>query len=170
MVGGESGGADTVVTMSAPSRNASCPCGSGLKYKKCCLPKGEVNHRGRLLSASGDPSPEVLDLAAGHIERNEADEGFAAQVMRFSQPLIDGAGDDPESVQRAITLGMIFWNMAILDDGPEEMLEGVLKDLALTEEQAAEFCSLAADMVERHEEMFPELHAKRRKRCGTTGR
>ena len=127
------------------------------------------------LNAMPDPRTgswltEVLDLAAGHIERNEADEGFAAQVMRFSQPLIDGAGDDPESVQRAITLGMIFWNMAILDDGPEEMLEGVLKDLALTEEQAAEFCSLAADMVERHEEMFPELHAKRRKRCGTTGR
>jgi SWIM/SEC-C metal-binding protein len=22
-----------------PDRNAPCPCGSGLKYKKCCLPK-----------------------------------------------------------------------------------------------------------------------------------
>lgn len=25
------------------SRNASCPCGSGKKYKKCCLPKVEIN-------------------------------------------------------------------------------------------------------------------------------
>src|ERR1039458_2421026 len=23
--------------MGAPSRNAPCPCGSGLKYKRCCL-------------------------------------------------------------------------------------------------------------------------------------
>jgi hypothetical protein len=23
-------------------RNAPCPCGSGKKYKKCCLPKKEV--------------------------------------------------------------------------------------------------------------------------------
>jgi tetratricopeptide (TPR) repeat protein len=28
--------------MSKPGRNDSCPCGSGKKYKKCCLPKEEV--------------------------------------------------------------------------------------------------------------------------------
>lgn len=26
--------------MISPSRNAPCPCGSGVKYKKCCLAKG----------------------------------------------------------------------------------------------------------------------------------
>ena len=25
------------------SRNDPCPCGSGLKYKKCCLPRGGVD-------------------------------------------------------------------------------------------------------------------------------
>jgi hypothetical protein len=49
------------------------------------------------------------------------------------------------------------------------MLEGVLKDLDLPEEQAAESRALAADMVERHEEMFQELHAERRERCGSAG-
>jgi hypothetical protein len=29
--------------MSGISRNAPCPCGSGKKYKKCCLPKEEAN-------------------------------------------------------------------------------------------------------------------------------
>ena len=28
--------------MPKPGRNDPCPCGSGLKYKKCCLPKDEA--------------------------------------------------------------------------------------------------------------------------------
>lgn len=30
-------------TMDKPGRNAPCPCGSGRKYKKCCLPKDEAS-------------------------------------------------------------------------------------------------------------------------------
>ncbi len=29
-----------VIATAAPGRNAPCPCGSGKKYKKCCLPSG----------------------------------------------------------------------------------------------------------------------------------
>lgn len=28
--------------MTEPGRNYPCPCGSGKKYKKCCLPKKET--------------------------------------------------------------------------------------------------------------------------------
>lgn len=31
-----------VVDPPAPGRNEPCPCGSGLKYKKCHLPKDEA--------------------------------------------------------------------------------------------------------------------------------
>ncbi len=31
--------------MGKPGRNAPCPCGSGLKYKRCCLPKAEAARR-----------------------------------------------------------------------------------------------------------------------------
>ena len=33
------------------SRNDPCPCGSGVKYKKCCLPQGgvETGHKTRVL-------------------------------------------------------------------------------------------------------------------------
>jgi len=27
------------------SRNEQCPCGSGKKYKECCMPKAEVNQK-----------------------------------------------------------------------------------------------------------------------------
>ncbi len=168
--------------MSVPGRNGPCPCGSGVKYKKCCLPKDEaaraaappararvVNHRGGLLAASGDPSPHVLDVAADHFERHEAGEGFAAQVMRFSQPLIEAAEGDLEKIERAMTLGMVFWNIAVAEEGGEEMLAIALEHITKTEEDAAEFRALAASMVERHVQMFPELHAERRKRCASTG-
>ncbi len=47
-----SGRARTVLDM--PSRNASCPCGSGRKYKRCCLERsdavaGELRARDRLM-------------------------------------------------------------------------------------------------------------------------
>ncbi len=33
------------------SRNAPCPCGSGLKYKKCCMKTGGVHRKRRLRQA-----------------------------------------------------------------------------------------------------------------------
>ncbi len=163
--------------MRAPSRNAPCPCGSGVKYKKCCLPRDEaaraaeltpgprartVNHRGRSLAVSGDPSPEVLDMAADHFEQRETGGGFAAQVLRFSEPLIEAAGGDPEKIERAMTLGMVFWNIAVAKDDGGETLAIALEHVAKTEEEAAEFRALAASMVERHVQMFPAFHAERR--------
>lgn len=154
-----------------------------MKYKKCCLPRDEaaraaelaprprvrvVNGRGRSLAISGNPSPEVLEMAADHFERRETGEGFAAQVMRFSQPLIEAAGGDPEKIERAMTLGMVFWNVAVAEEDGGETLALALKHVTKTEEEAAEFRALAASMVERHAQMFPALHAERRKRCAST--
>jgi hypothetical protein len=151
-----------------------------VKYKKCCLPKDEaaraardprgrvISHRGRSLTMTGNPSPEALDLAAGYSEGKEAGEGVAAQVMRFSQPLIEAAGGDLERIERAMTLGMVFWNIAIAKESGEETLAIALKHITKTEEDAAEFRALAADMVARHVEMFPELHAERRDSCAST--
>jgi len=143
-----------------------------VKYKKCCLPKAAartapppnartISHRGKPLTISGNPSDEALDIAADYFERKDADEGFTARLMRFSQPLIEAVDGDPESLERAMMLGMIFWNMATLGEGREAMLEDVLKGQALSDEEAAEFREVAAAMIERHVEMFPALHAER---------
>jgi len=167
--------------MSAPSRNGPCPCGSGVKYKKCCLPKDEaaraapplrahaVNHRGRSLTVTGSPSRETLDLAADYFDRKDADEGFAAQIMRFSQPLIDAAGDNPVAVQNAMTLGSLLWNVAIAGEDADAALSDVMQGMSLNDGDAADFHSIAAGMVERHKQMFPALHRVRRERCASTG-
>jgi SEC-C motif len=166
--------------MKAPSRNASCRCGSGVKYKKCCLPKDEaaraahdppgrsIDQRGDRLAILGDPGPEALDLAVDYFDRNDAGEGYAAQLMRFSQPLIEAAGGDVEKVERAMTLGAILWNVAIAGEEADAMLDEVIEGLPMTEQDIAEFRVLVANMVERHVEMFPTLHPGRRERCAAT--
>ena len=67
--------------MAKPGRNDPCPCGSGNKYKKCCLPKEEGVEREQLakvearrvdvkaavaavLSGAGDADEDELTIAS----------------------------------------------------------------------------------------------------------
>ena len=59
-------------------RNALCPCGSGKKYKRCCLSK---DRRSRTL---GPPGPDAVPLALSWLYRNHNEAmitGFAATVF-----------------------------------------------------------------------------------------
>ena len=171
--------------MPRTSRNAPCPCGSGLKYKKCCLPKEDapvrtrgtpwgpyasatapgarvVEHRGRRLivsGGSGDVDEGVLDHAADYFERKSRGQGPAQQMVDFCQPLIDVSDGELEGLNKAMSLGMVFWNLALCEDqdGREEMLDDLLGKLT-TPEEKEDFRRLARDMVERHRRMFPEMH------------
>jgi hypothetical protein len=134
------------------TRNGPCPCGSGVKYKKCCQPKQPpeterrriVDHRGQTMIAS------------------RGGEGPAAQVMRFAAPLLEAAGDDYQRTRRAMTLAMTFWNLALLEpDKQEEMLAALVETVAKDERGVAGFRAIAADMIARHREMFPEMHQGR---------
>lgn len=157
--------------MTTPTRNGPCPCGSGVKYKKCCLPKQPATppHGGQIVERNGQSmlvsrgvNAAHLDAAAKHFARRPRREGPAAQVMRFAEPLLAAAGTDHERMQRALTLAMAFWNLALLDgDEHDEMLARLVDKIADGEAHATEFRAIAADMVARHREMFPELHRAR---------
>ena len=164
--------------MAAPGRNRPCPCGSGIKYKKCCLPRDEaarpaapplprnrvVHHRGRplLITGNSNLAPGILDHAVDHYEARDRGNGPAARMMRFVQPLIEAAGDDKANVDRALTLGMAFWNLALCEgDRRNQMLAELLETITRDEQDAAAFRLLASDMIERHRVMFPEMHRKR---------
>jgi tetratricopeptide (TPR) repeat protein len=40
--------------MAKPGRNDPCPCGSGNKYKRCCLPKEEATEHARFARAAAE--------------------------------------------------------------------------------------------------------------------
>ena len=125
-------------------RNDPCPCGSGQKYKRCCLTSdAEVNAEMRRARARGAGPYESV--------------GPARQMVEFAQPLLDGAGDSPEIMQRAMDLGVIFWNLAILPGSDRrKFLDERLS--SMSEHLRDDFRHMASMMIERHRLMFPELH------------
>jgi hypothetical protein len=130
-------------------RNDPCPCGSGSKYKRCCLAKHEAERR-------ASPPGEVED---------EEEEHLALQMAAFIEPLLRKGGRSPENLKKALTFGAMCWDLALLDgdEAREEALVGYAQGLGngtteVTDEVRATFRDLALWMVERHREMFPELH------------
>jgi TolA-binding protein len=64
--------------MAKPGRNDPCPCGSGNKYKKCCLAKEEAVEREQLAEAEA----ERAERAAAH--RSHLREVRAAIAARLA--------------------------------------------------------------------------------------
>jgi len=61
--------------MARPGRNDPCPCGSGQKYKKCCLPKDEAAD----LAQFKRETAAVAEAAHKHkLEQQEQDAAFEA--------------------------------------------------------------------------------------------
>ena len=88
--------------MTLLGRNAPCPCGSGTKYKKCCLPKHEREATLQRMSSvpaagpSYDPEDDGLDdlsnSVLGLIKTRRFDEALAAcQLLLHKFPeVVDG--------------------------------------------------------------------------------
>jgi tetratricopeptide (TPR) repeat protein len=53
-----------MTAMAKPGRNDPCPCGSGKKYKRCCLANHEQAERTALAAAAARPSPQSPGVAA----------------------------------------------------------------------------------------------------------
>jgi len=145
------------------NRNHPCHCGSGQKYKKCCLPKDEASRvHGVVMSPRSDDTYSSRRRVGRARLATNTEEGFGDPFVRFCQPLIDKVGGDPAKVERALGMGMLFWNIAVSgDELGKELVENAVEDLTETEEDAEYLRSLTADMVARHRMMFPHMHADR---------
>ncbi|OGS00020.1 MAG: hypothetical protein A3G41_08045 [Elusimicrobia bacterium RIFCSPLOWO2_12_FULL_59_9] len=126
------------------SRKAPCPCGSGRKYKKCCMPQVE-----RGMPAGADNSADFVDPA-------QMGKGPMARMTDFAKPLIDAAGNDPKAVENAFSFGMIFWNLAVA--GKEFVVEELPKvesAMCKSDKDRRHFRAMARIMFERYQGMRP---------------
>jgi Flp pilus assembly protein TadD len=112
--------------LSKVGRNDPCPCGSGKKYKKCCMVKDEARARNASPDAGQDtsltPEPaqrsqsgpraaEVGNLfrrARNHLDRNEFDR--AARAFRSVLRL------DPRHYEALTGLGRCLAEMGMRDE------------------------------------------------------
>ena len=63
--------------MAKPGRNDPCPCGSGNKYKKCCLAKEEAVEREQLAKAE---ARRAESAAAHRLQLGEVRAAIAARL------------------------------------------------------------------------------------------
>lgn len=108
-----------------PGRNDPCPCGSGIKYKKCCLARGS--------------EPSALDPASLLWRRlNAVDEELAHELLRFARRTLGeevlrrstneffGTDEVPDDFSSPEVQGLVPWMLycrmipkkAWLRDGP----------------------------------------------------
>src|SRR5208337_1195140 len=75
----------SLTAMAKPGRNDPCPCGSGDKYKKCCLPKEEGVEREQLAKVE---ARRTESAAAHRLPLRDVKAAIAA--------ILSGAGDADE--------------------------------------------------------------------------
>lgn len=75
--------------MTKTRRNQPCPCGSGLKYKKCC---------GRLSTSKSQPLPRRLPEFNSIVERHLADERIRETQQGLGRPIVSFKAHDQQIV------------------------------------------------------------------------
>jgi tetratricopeptide (TPR) repeat protein len=98
--------------MAKIGRNDLCPCGSGKKYKKCCLAKDEENERQALVAAA--PSHDTTEFCddcydematASNAVLHLIDAGKFDEAERAAHDLLQRFPDVPDGYAR---LGLIY--------------------------------------------------------------
>ena len=82
--------------MAKPGRNDRCPCGSGKKYKACCLTRDEAAEHERLAAEQAEREERA---AAKRLELRKVRDAIAAN---FAASLDDGEDDLEETVNAAL--------------------------------------------------------------------
>jgi len=159
-------------------RNDPCPCGSGKKYKKCHLEADEahasaakaevhegvqrVERDGATYDVSSGVTDDQLELATEHFARRRGGKGPAQQMAEFAQPLLDQTDGSIEAMNKAMSVGMVCWNMAIVSAEERDLMLTEFVDKTFPDEETrAAFREIAQFMIARHRRLFPELHAGR---------
>ncbi len=106
-----------VETVVKVGRNAPCPCGSGKKYKKCCLPKeqqaaADELRRRREAPVELEPLEEAPSTPEGKVARPEEVRKMAVDLV------IEGYSDTPtdEIFRRLREVGIDIDSEAFLED------------------------------------------------------
>jgi tetratricopeptide (TPR) repeat protein len=97
-------------------RNDPCPCGSGQKYKRCCMGKDQAAVQAKRAAVQEDQRARSADLAAAWEESNELDKAsnsvldliHAGKLDEAEQAARDLLVRYPEVPDGQMRLGMVY--------------------------------------------------------------
>ena len=148
---------DVPTGMAKPGRNDPCHCGSGNKYKKCCLAKDEAAERDSLVetrarrhhSAAARPLPSdrlVAEVAA-YLRRAEEEDAYEDELDAASNAVVQlvGAGklDEAEAAARELLL-----RFPEVHDGWDRL--GMVHETRGDSRQAADCYRKVIDFIRQH--------------------
>ena len=99
--------------MAKPGRNDRCPCGSGKKYKACCLTKDEAAERQELAKAQAGRDERAAEK---HQSLREVREAMLAKLSGSEEP-----EDDLDAASNAV--------LALIGAGKLDEAEAAARDL-----------------------------------------
>lgn len=103
--------------MSKINRNAPCPCGSGLKFKKCCLGKETSEQPGQLLERLRKAEGELFNILFKQAQEQLGPEGITEAWQTFCQQ--EDAPLDPQT-QPEINTSFLSWLLLHWQPGSEQ--------------------------------------------------
>lgn len=85
---------------------------------------------------------------------------IAEAIVAYGKPLIDASDGSPESIQRAMALTQLCYNLALATaESREESLQDLKSNLNMDDEELMCFKrDVVTPMIKRHEEMFGSFH------------
>jgi tetratricopeptide (TPR) repeat protein len=147
--------------MARPGRNDPCPCGSGKKYKKCCLPKDEAADQAQFMRATAEAAEaanarnleEQAQEAAWESMQQEHDE--ALELTEKSNAVIAlvkaGKLDEAESAARDLLVRFPY-----VHDGYDRL--GMVYEARGQNKQAADCYRQVIEFVGAHPDQYePEF-------------
>jgi tetratricopeptide (TPR) repeat protein len=152
--------------MTKLGRNDQCPCGSGVKYKKCCLPKHEAEAAERARLAAAPTAPPAADRVAftqavrSHLERwtFDNDDHLHEDSNRVVDLVHEGKLDEAEHAARDL-----LTHYPDVHDGFERL--ALVYEARGDHQQAAVYYRQALDFMRKHADNYdPEaIHWMREK-------
>src|SRR5687767_14288861 len=87
---------------------------------------------------------------------------IAEAITSYAQVLIDATDGSMEEMNRALALGQLCWNLALVpEDKRDELLATMRIKLAMEDAAFEELRRTVVEpMILRHKSMFPQMHQK----------
>jgi tetratricopeptide (TPR) repeat protein len=127
-------------------RNDPCPCGSGKKYKRCCLEKHEEEARAAAAAAREEEAPSSRSLSAYYADNDEVPDELSNRVIELIQ---EGKLEEAEE-----TCAELKRRFPDLIDWIERT--GMIHEARGETEKAIEYYERCLQYIDDNEELFEE--------------
>jgi hypothetical protein len=87
---------------------------------------------------------------------------IAESIVAYARPLFDETDGSLETMNRAMAIAQMCWNLALMPENQRETaIDGMKSASKMSDEDFAEFREhVIVPMINRHCEMFPGMHGR----------